>query len=270
MAGEWYAGLPDGAQVRDNQTGDIIEIRKGKPVVLGSSQDKAGLSSESDFQDAQTTLRDLQSTRQHVVGFTETEPGKKFPALFATNTGWIGGSEAPNMDASGKAGFLDHGMKGTPGYNLDSDLSSLRSRIKLQGMARLKALSPTGSTGFGALSGPENKTLEGYVASLDNSLPAGQLRQNMDRVAEWVIQKNPGVDPRNPIDLSDGSSRAHIPKGAYYTDAQGNIRRNDHGDDGNPIIKPAAPKAAAATPAPSGVDPKVWAHMTPQERALWN
>lgn len=72
------------------------------------------------------------------------------------------------------------------------------------------------------------------------------------------------IDPRapggvsNPIDLSSGASRAGIPKGAYYRDPQGNIRRNDNGDRGNPIFQPAnalAPKArpAASRPAAPGV-----------------
>ncbi len=32
---------------------------------------------------------------------------------------------------------------------------------------------------------------------------------------------------------------------------------------------PPAAGAAPATAAPNGVDPKVWQHMTPEERALW-
>ncbi len=43
----------------------------------------------------------------------------------------------------------------------------------------------------------------------------------------------------NPIDLSQGQSRAGVPQGAYYLDPQGNIRRNDNGDAGNPIFRPA-------------------------------
>lgn len=55
-----------------------------------------------------------------------------------------------------------------------------------------------------------------------------------------------GSSPRQPIDLSKGQSRSGIPRGAFYRDPAGNIRRNDHGDDGNPIVQPAraAPKAA--------------------------
>lgn len=47
--------------------------------------------------------------------------------------------------------------------------------------------------------------------------------------------------PDNPIDLSKGQSRSTIPFGAFYRDPQGNIRRNDNEDRGNPIIRKAPP-----------------------------
>lgn len=40
----------------------------------------------------------------------------------------------------------------------------------------------------------------------------------------------------HPFDLSGGQSRGSIPRGTYYLDPQRNIRRNDNGDTGNPII----------------------------------
>lgn len=40
-----------------------------------------------------------------------------------------------------------------------------------------------------------------------------------------------------PFDLSGGQPRASIPRGVYYKDPQGNIRRNDNGDRGNPIVQ---------------------------------
>lgn len=41
----------------------------------------------------------------------------------------------------------------------------------------------------------------------------------------------------NPLDFSRGQSRATAPRGAYYRDPQGNVRRNDNGDLGNPVIR---------------------------------
>ncbi|PIB91294.1 hypothetical protein [Caulobacter sp. FWC2] len=59
-----------------------------------------------------------------------------------------------------------------------------------------------------------------------------------------------GVDPldtrqftqgsiRKPFDLSGGQPRSTIPFGAHYIDPQGNLRRNDNGDAGNPVVRPA-------------------------------
>lgn len=44
----------------------------------------------------------------------------------------------------------------------------------------------------------------------------------------------------NPIKLAPGQSRNELTLGDHYLDDQGNIRRNDNGDKGNPIIKAAA------------------------------
>jgi hypothetical protein len=55
----------------------------------------------------------------------------------------------------------------------------------------------------------------------------------------------PGSATDVPLDLSGGGSREMLPIGAYYRDPQGNIRRNDNGDRGNPIFTPAQKKAAA-------------------------
>ncbi len=49
----------------------------------------------------------------------------------------------------------------------------------------------------------------------------------------------------NPIDLTDGRSRASIPVGAFYMDPAGNVRVNQNRDKGNPIVKRAAGQPAA-------------------------
>lgn len=46
----------------------------------------------------------------------------------------------------------------------------------------------------------------------------------------------------DPFDLSAGQSRRSISKGAYYRDPDGNIRRNENYDEGNPIV--TAPRKA--------------------------
>jgi hypothetical protein len=71
-----------------------------------------------------------------------------------------------------------------------------------------------------------------------------------DPVAAWGAS-DPGAfsgrgTRQDPFDLSGGQSRASIPRGAFYRDPSGNIRRNDNGDRGNPIVMtPSQQKAMA-------------------------
>jgi hypothetical protein len=90
----------------------------------------------------------------------------------------------------------------------------------------------------------------------------------------------PGASPKTALTLGQGQSRNTIPKGAYYRDAQGNVRRNDNGDRGNPIIQKApgvqppkaAPRPAAKAPPkapakPAGGLAYGGRPVTPQEAA---
>jgi hypothetical protein len=69
---------------------------------------------------------------------------------------------------------------------------------------------------------------------------------------EWAAA-NPNGDGsfKRPFDLSGGQSRAGIPRGSYYRDREGNIRRNDNADRGNPVVwtakkgKPTASREVA-------------------------
>lgn len=59
--------------------------------------------------------------------------------------------------------------------------------------------------------------------------------------AEQAFRGQVGQGSRqSPYDLSQGQSRAAIPRAAYYRDPQGNLRRNDNADRGNPIVQPSA------------------------------
>lgn len=74
---------------------------------------------------------------------------------------------------------------------------------------------------------------------------AARTRSGPLSLQAGVYPQELGGTLENPLDLSGGQSRDDAPKGAYYRDAQGNIRRNDNGDRGNPIFTPAQKKAAA-------------------------
>lgn len=55
----------------------------------------------------------------------------------------------------------------------------------------------------------------------------------------------------SPLDLSRGQSREAAPRGAIYRDPDGNLRRNENGDAGNPIIRPSMTAGAKAKQKPA-------------------
>jgi hypothetical protein len=233
------------------QPAGVEEIAAAKTAgaAEGKMQGRASAPvNQNAFNDAANQLKDVRGARQS-AGFW--------------NTGMIGNMTASHPDGNGKTGLFSGGIAGTPGYNLDKDLTTIRSRIMFANLAKMKAASANGASGLGALSIPEGEALKSTVSSLDVGLPAGQLRQNLDRVREDVILNNPGVNIDNPYDLSQGQSRETIPRNAYYRDAQGNIRQNKNGDKGNPIVRPGqgappqqsapqGPQNAFASAKPSG------------------
>lgn len=204
---------------------DEIAAAKVAGTTEGKMQAKAAQPvNQNAFNEAANQLKDIRGARRSATGTLESIAGP-----FAANTGMIGAMEA------GSDGIWK-GIPGTPGYNLDKDLTTIRSRIMLSNLGKLQRNSPTGASGLGQLSNQEGEALRSTVAALNVGLPAGQLRQNLDRVREDVILNTPGVNISNPYDLSDGRSRNTIPRGAFYRDPQGNIRVNKNGDKGNPIV----------------------------------
>lgn len=221
----------------NDPTAPVLVYRKGKFVTKEADQQGVGGAAQSTLDDAKTMLSDLDATKKSVKGFWDGGLG------LGTNTGMIGAIEG------GDKGVWK-GLPGTSGYNLNRDLDTIKARIAFANLAKMRAQSPTGGA-LGAVSDKEDALLAATEGNLDVGLPAGQLRQNIDRVRQATIRRNPGVDPTNPLDLSGGQPRDHIPRGAYYRDPDGNIRRNDNGDNGNPIIQPA-PGATAPSAATGG------------------
>lgn len=76
---------------------------------------------------------------------------------------------------------------------------------------------------------------QAYSDFLDN-----YAKQNKGSLigADIAFRKQPLLGVDVPYDLSKGQSRQEIPLGALYRDPQGNIRRNDNYDRGNPILTP--------------------------------
>lgn len=83
---------------------------------------------------------------------------------------------------------------------------------------------------------------------------AQNRQMRIEEAAKMMGQQNPfgngqpGSSPDMPLDLSGGQSRATVPRGAYYRDAQGNVRRNDNGDRGNPVVRSQQAKGGGMKP----------------------
>lgn len=163
-------------------------------------------------------------------------------------------------------------IPGTPAYNMKADLSPVMNATTLGTITEAKQ----GGASLGV--NPTDRDAAIYAKAVQNlddqGVPAKQYLNELNVAGGVLGRRYPGLTADQPLILQEGRSRADLPKGAFYRDPQGNVRRNDNADRGNPIIRkappiPQPPRANAAPPAPKGVSAEVWAVMTPEERALW-
>ena len=122
-------------------------------------------------------------------------------------------------------------------YDLAAAVKPIQARGMIGKMMQMKAASATGATGFGNLSEAEGDLIRSTIGNLDNKQSTGQFKGQIGRVKELLQRSYPGLTPDNPIDLSAGQSRTQVPKGSWYKDPYGNIRRNDNMDKGNPKLQ---------------------------------
>jgi hypothetical protein len=86
-----------------------------------------------------------------------------------------------STDMVGKAASF---WKGSDADAQESDFAFLKSNVALNAMMELKANSPTGSTGFGALNTEELKVLTNQFATLDPFTDSKLVRQNLKQLNE--------------------------------------------------------------------------------------
>jgi len=80
-------------------------------------------------------------------------------------------------------------------------------------------------------------------------------------IANANAQWGEGSSQQNPFTLTT-ANRGSIPQGSYFKAADGRVYRNQKGAG-------YKPQGGSSRPGPAGVDATTWAHMTPQEQALW-
>lgn len=139
------------------------------------------------------------------------------------------------------------------GLNVDPKLGNKQAAVSLSNEMALALRNPSGGAGMpGALSDKDREFLMGMVPGLSTS-PEG--RKQMLDTATKLAKRDREVAQ---IARTYRQKHGHIDEG-FYNDLQAF-------SESHPLFPKSAP---SSNKAPQGVDPALWQHMTPQERALW-
>jgi hypothetical protein len=117
-----------------------------------------------------------------------------------------------NWLRTGAIGGLTQHIPGSPAYNLDKDLDTLKARTAFNELAAMRAASPTGAA-LGAVSDTEMRLLQASEANLDVGQGEAQLDRNLNRMRGTIAGRVPGVDQSNPVDVQ---GTAQLPEGAFF------------------------------------------------------
>ncbi len=131
------------------------------------------------------------------TSLTEAKEAKTAEAKAESVGRGLASSVADMRDVMGRAsgrldGFFSTDMvgkaasfwKGSEADAQEADFAFLKSNVALNAMMELKANSPTGSTGFGALNTEELKVLTNQFATLDPFTDSKLVRQNLKQLNE--------------------------------------------------------------------------------------
>jgi hypothetical protein len=132
-----------------------------------------------------------------------------------------------NWLRTGVVGGLTQMIPGTPAFNLDRDLDTLKARTAFNELAAMRAASPTGAA-LGAVSDTEMRLLQASEANLDVGQSEGQLDRNLGRMRSTIAGRVPGVDTSNPIPMT-AENRTAMPEGAFFRAPDGRVYRQKKG-----------------------------------------
>jgi hypothetical protein len=123
----------------------------------------------------------------------------------------------------------------TGAHDLVRVIDTIKANVGFDRLQQMRESSPTGGA-LGPVSDFENRMLQSVLGSLETSQSQDQLLYNLNRLNEVYLDiiHGPGNRPN-----------AEAP------------------------AQPAEQAAPQAGGVPTGVDPALWQHMTPEERALW-
>jgi hypothetical protein len=154
------------------------------------------------------------------------------------------------LGETGMLGAMQGGVPGSPAYSLRKDIGTIDSTQVLQAMTRLKELSPTGSTGFGALSAPELELLKSSVARLDPNMDQETFMANLNaakKVYANMLLRIEGKSAEQVLSeaLQGGASRDELLEMASLYDLEmnaadldANLRSRSAGGPVNKVLPP--------------------------------
>ncbi len=90
--------------------------------------------------------------------------------------------------------------------DLEANIATIKSRISLDELAKLKAESPNGASGLGSQSNQEQKNLQDSIASLDSSQSDEQRKNNLLKVKNHYVNYLESLGYQVPDDLKNGKT----------------------------------------------------------------
>jgi hypothetical protein len=174
--------------------------------------------------------------------------GRIDPATFSRSRDTVSAiddaKKRTNWFRSGWLGGVTAEIPGSPSYNLDKDLDTLKARTAFEELAAMRRSSPTGGA-LGAISEGEMRLLQASEANLDVAQSEGQIDKNLGRMRRTATLRTPGLDPSNPLALTE-ENRATVPEGAYFRGPDGRVYQHKPG--AGPAGGPAGSGALKSDP----------------------
>jgi hypothetical protein len=91
------------------------------------------------------------------------------------------------------------GMLGKENQKLAGYLDTIKSNLRLNKMSELKALSPSGSTGFGQQSDREGAVMEQYLGTLSQYQPEELTQENLDVIETYINKQLRSYNPKEAL-----------------------------------------------------------------------
>lgn len=169
-----------GKAQRDEQLGlvpkgtvDNLIKQKNRQIVKEEAEAKAAEQAAVKAREQEEVTKKVAETKMTEAVNLLENGGMNVGGLAATGSLWVPG-------------------KATDADKLNSIYSTLKSVISLDKLMEMKKSSPTGASGFGALSANELQLLMDSVAALDVELPAEDQKTNLKTISDilGIVSKN--------------------------------------------------------------------------------